>query len=283
MAQKLGKDLIKKAAEQPDLARQKPLSDKRVLSPEKQKQFNTRLLEAMEKGRYGEIERLIKAGAALPSSHFVFMSSSVGTARKRSPTKIIESTSNPEIEHTFAKFRGKELKDYTVDSSTETQSFRVPIDSKEQHMGIHTHPSSIPKRKRSVLDTLFPGLFHPESRYEERREIGYSALPSSRDMELFLEEKNEKAMAIAVREPETGKVRGYTIIMKTDKTPKPDLLGLKFARDTEEYRQGYRRNLSAIYEHFEKFAGKYHLKYRFLPAKGYQLNEAKTQFVKKKD
>jgi hypothetical protein len=237
------------------------------------------------------VERKLFLGAAelflTPFAHNKGMEQASGqskagkAAKKKSPTEIIESASNPDLEHAFVKFRGKELEDITIDSSTDRQSIQVPVGSKEQRMRVHTHLSSLPKERRSALDTMFPGLFHPESKYKERKEISYGALPSPKDMELFLEAKNERAAAIAVREPETGKVRGYTVIMKTDKTPKPGILGLNLAKDIDEYRKGY-KIIGAMHASFETLASKYHLKFRFLPAEGYQLNETKTQFVKKK-
>ncbi|MCX6774222.1 MAG: ankyrin repeat domain-containing protein, partial [Candidatus Micrarchaeota archaeon] len=63
MAQRLGKNFAKKAINKPDLARQKLSTEKRNVSPEKQKQFNSMLLDAALIGNVKRVERLLKAGA----------------------------------------------------------------------------------------------------------------------------------------------------------------------------------------------------------------------------
>lgn len=198
--------------------------------------------------------------------------------KKRSPREVIESSPMPEIEHTFVKHDGEETEDITNYSSNETQSNHSSIQTKDKYTHIHTHPTAVPKVKRSFLDTLFPGLFHPESRYNERREIDYSATPSSRDMDLFLKNKHEKTMVIAVREPDTGKIRGYTVVRKTKNTPT-----IINSEDIAQYRQGVRGRdyLNTLASAFQKFTKKYNLNYRFLPAENYEVNREKTQFIKK--
>lgn len=63
MAQRLGKNLMKKAADQPALTKQKLSTEKRIISPEKQKQLNNMLLDAAEKGKPKRVERLLQVGA----------------------------------------------------------------------------------------------------------------------------------------------------------------------------------------------------------------------------
>lgn len=203
--------------------------------------------------------------------------------KKKSPTKIIESTFNPKIEHTFAKLRGKELEDHTSKFSSETRAIQTTIYSEKPYTHIHTHPTSVPKVKRSILETFFPRLFHLDKTYDEREELNYSGMPSGPDLYIFLRKNKLKTMIIAVREGDTGKVRGYTFVRKTKKTPKIKFFG-RWGNDITEYSKVViGSNLGEVHSAFKNFTGKYNLQYRHLPAESYQLNETKTQFVRKKE
>ena len=214
------------------------------------------------------------------------------TKKKRSPRKVIESTFPPEVEHAFVKSQGREIEDLTNYSSTETQSNQSPVEGRKNYTHIHTHPSALPIKVKhkapiqnlsfweEILYRLFPRIFETEL-VTGYKEIDYSATPSGKDMELFLKEKNEKTMVIAVREPNTGRVRGYTILRKTEVTPKiVNAIGV----DVEEYRKAVRgpNRDTESFSALQSFTEKYHLNYRFLAAEDYKINEGKTQFVRKR-
>lgn len=118
--------------------------------------------------------------------------------KKKSPTKIIEETPNPELESNFLRFRGIEMiRGYNPNSRKEMSVGRdnlelgrkIEEDYKE-YSNLHTHPGS----------------------YE-------CILPSDKDMVNFLGDKRIKSTWIAQRDEETGKVFGYLVIRKTNKTP----------------------------------------------------------------
>jgi hypothetical protein len=210
--------------------------------------------------------------------------------KNRRTIEVIESTKHPEIEHRFIKYPGEEAVDITHESSSGERIAKVDpyleVDLLDEHYGkkytsIHTHPSALRKGKEYV-------------------ETDYSATPSALDMKLFLENNVAKADTIAVREPQTGKVRGYIVVRKTKNTPQPGdsiweviklNLGLGFAwrvrKDAAEYKATKAKylkehNFKLVNEAFNNLAHKYHLQYKFLPAADYHINESRTQFVRKK-
>ena len=63
MAQRLSKLKSENPTKQLSLTKQKLSTEKRVLSPEKQKQLNGMLIEAANKGKIKRVERLLKIGA----------------------------------------------------------------------------------------------------------------------------------------------------------------------------------------------------------------------------
>lgn len=214
--------------------------------------------------------------------------------KKKKPVDIIQATSLPELEHAFYKFPGKEIVDISIiERSTHTFNRSVPVTSrKHTYMHIHTHPSALPNkhiikqnpetysRTERILSKVFPKFFETEI-IENYAEIDYSALPSGGDMKSFLEDKKEKSSVIVVREPETGIVRGYTIVRKTKLTPS-NIRSSQIEKDVDIYRRD-RTKEGMLYPSFVELAKTYHLQHKFMPADGYVLNAAKSQFVKKKN
>jgi len=209
---------------------------------------------------------------------------------KRSPTKIIESTS-PKVEGSFVKYSGEELEDWTSDYSTETRtSFMKPTDSDVKYTSIHTHPTAFEEKRKTnrtlvekISNIFLPGLFPKYEGTGTYKEINYSATPSGKDLESFLTTEKMETMMIAVREPQTGKVLGYTIIKKTKQTPKLGLLTLaNMDDDITSYTLRRQTNiLNNALPALKTIAHRYSLKYRFVPVKGYTINDSKTQYIKK--
>jgi len=192
--------------------------------------------------------------------------------KKRSPTEIIESTPRPEIEHSFRKFTGEEIienTDYERGDETSSRQFNT-IFSINKYTDIHTHPTAI----------SLPALFGLKGKIFRKKPFSYpiidmdSAMPSYLDFENFFKKNKQKTMVVSVREPRTGIVRGYTFVSKTNKTPKWDYIKPKDKRLDRLYLKWGSGN------EFENFTKKYNLHYRFVPVKGYRLDEAGTQFVK---
>ena len=209
-------------------------------------------------------------------------------AKQRSTKKVIETSYPWEVEHSLYKLPGKEAEDVTdYDRLSETATFPEPVLSgvKKRYTAIHTHPSALQqkvKTQRDFVDKLLnfflPGLIPSEERRGPYKELNYSALPSGHDVDTFLEDNKQKTEVIAVREPETGKVRGYTVVRKTKRTPKIGIFN-RLGADMKEYREGC-KNIENMHGAFEQFVSKYGLQYRLMPAEGYHLNETRTQFVK---
>lgn len=189
--------------------------------------------------------------------------------KKKSPKKIIEETLKPEIEHTFIKYPGREafdVTDYEKSGSThavarEGETYYVEVTNKgKPYTHIHTHPSKVKRTAKKKAESL--------------------ALPSGDDFRGFLSEKDRKTMVVAVRDPDSGEVEGYGIVRKTRNT------SFQSERELETATNGYesmRRYGSDSARHgFELIAEKYHLKHKMVPAQGYELNDDKTNFKKKK-
>jgi hypothetical protein len=184
--------------------------------------------------------------------------------KRRSPKEVIESTSNQELEHSFIKYPGEEPVDITRKSSSTkvySDTFEA-LNIMDKHgmkpyTFIHTHPTT--------LDNL--------TRYK------YSTHFSRADLRHFMMSTLAKASVIAVRDPSTGKVQGYSIISKTDKTPiilsyplkgiiNPFLNKLGKGDHLEE---DIRDMVSSdnLSSKMKKFASKYYLKQKIIPAEGY--------------
>lgn len=187
--------------------------------------------------------------------------------KKRKGTKeTIEDSAHPYIEHRFVKYPGRdaiEITDYSKANETEAHTnadkFYDATKSEKPYKDIHTHPS---------LNDI-------------------DALPSAPDLKILLTNKNN-AMVIAVRTFDYfGNVIGYHFIKKTKLTPKRGSKEYGLAQqDIAEYANIKRAKLieekktEQITEAFEKFAKKYHIKHRLVPAKGYRINATRSAFVK---
>lgn len=205
--------------------------------------------------------------------------------KKRSPKEIIESKDS-EIEHAFMKYPAKKMiyasepnlsdkycaaqKRYKIREIEKREKYRT-------YSHIHTHPDM--------------------------------AIPSGEDLKNFMEADRRKSMVIADRDCETGEVKGYYVIRKTDKTPTLDvaynfdgpILGRLWEVLKEEFRKGKLRGEvgrdARVYGQYAKdygwedfqlttdalkeFLNKYHLKSRMVPAKDFSANLKEMSFERK--
>ena len=179
--------------------------------------------------------------------------------KKRSPKEIIESTSNPKVEHAYVHGSGIELTNITKDSHEvgvdvdEEKKARVLKDRKS-YSSLHTHPYG-DRRKRWDI-----GIRPP-------------AEPSFGDIFFFLKNSKEKYSHIAQTDEDTGEVGGYVTLAKTKKTD----AALKKLAPEDAYpvitRENYDRDLRGIISN-------YHIQVRYSPAKGYKFDNEKIMFVK---
>jgi len=190
--------------------------------------------------------------------------------KKRSPTKIIEATPLPWIEHTFYKESGEEI----VDTTDYSKNSEGRCYSKSSN--IHTHPTKISPWSVISRSSPFGINFLSFPIIPDK----YSALPSAEDFINFLKNNTSNKMIIAVRKPLSGKVIGYTFISKTDKTP---IDGKDWMIDSNLAVYSDNLNKYNAKIQLDNFTRDLHLKYRFIPAKDYKLNKTGMQFVKIKD
>ncbi len=183
-----------------------------------------------------------------------------------SPTEKIESDKKPGFENKYIKYAGEEL---------------IPV--------------AIFRQKTAVCLNPFKALYHrlrrPRDKIMELHTHPDRPIPSILDLDCFLMDKKVGTMAIATRDPSSGKVFGYTFVRKTQKM----LTGPAFKDSFNEYE----RTVDRIYKSrdevgeaeaekealrcFKDFIKKSKLQYRFVPVGGYSLSNEHARYVKKSD
>ena len=254
---------------------------------------------------------------------------------KQKPVDVIEKTSNPHFEHAFVKYPGEEIRELKKGESSTNHvvvshsEIKEGVHRKERYHLIHTHPSKFPNPEKSQKDDgkkpdnankkiglikrfkNWLGKIWHGNKPDELDQYA-SAMPSSMDLLHFLRNENEKYSTIATRDPETGKVLGYTVMGKTKETPKiktilgfnPRDISLKnrlkfrwdkfkrkiglrprFEKDIDKYNKKQLKsfevqNFAVNRKAFDKFMDKYHINYKFLGVEGYKINAKGTAFEK---
>ena len=185
--------------------------------------------------------------------------------RKTSETELLENKRNKYFESMYLKFHGGKVEDITKRGSP------FSADANIQKV-FKMYKRNVGKKARFTHN-------HPTYRF-----LSYSTgpVPSETDFKTFLKNNLVETMAVAQNNPFTGKVEGYFIAMKTDETPKKIVWN--------PIKSSLLLFPSAIFgvgtkNYLDYFSEKYNLKYRFVPAKGYELNKAGNAFkpVRKKD
>ncbi|MDD5192234.1 MAG: DUF308 domain-containing protein [Candidatus Nanoarchaeia archaeon] len=233
--------------------------------------------------------------------------------------EVIEATPHPEMEHVLVKYLGKEAEDITdYQKSTgsgaihSSKRFEIELANENKlYTHIHTHPTITPKFKGAeAKEYKKQGL----GKKELNRLMNINALPANYDLRTFIVDGNIKKMVIAVRDSDTGEVRGYQIIKKTKSTPQFGTSGQDFDKhpfrtflniinanyfawgkkhtellnDVNEYNDKLVSALksddySKLPNAFDAFTSKYHLQHKILSAKNYHPNESKSSFVKREN
>ncbi|MDO8517410.1 MAG: hypothetical protein Q7S33_04790 [Nanoarchaeota archaeon] len=204
--------------------------------------------------------------------------------KKLSPTEFIESLPQGR-EHVLAKLPRKEIVNISKEGSSKRNSViqddykRWEVAHYGSYANIHTHPTE----RKGFFGRIISEILVDEP----------DILPSSTDLDGFIRTIREKTAFIGVRDSETGEVRGYQVIKKTDKTPSitPAYSEWKeFNTNLEKDLAVYHKILkkSTLNENpkeaakaFDDFAKKYHLQHRVISAEGYEPSSDRTTFVRK--
>lgn len=182
--------------------------------------------------------------------------------KKRSPKEVIENTPKPQYEAAFLKFPREEVlhipglgHKYSFDKLPLFSYFHSRRRGGAKYTQVHTHPAE--------------------------DEALYVTMPSTEDFRGFLSSKKQNSMCVVERDSKTGKVRGCYYVKKTRNTPRtPTLLNPAaplFLRRISEDAKGYERHVEetagaeSIPDALKNLAEKYSLKYRIMPAQGYEF------------
>jgi hypothetical protein len=186
--------------------------------------------------------------------------------KKRSPKFIIEDK-NPLEEHAYLRIPGMEMQDISQKSSRD----KVDVD---------------PAKVKSLLNEYsgkYSSLHEHTLAQNGEEEWGYVATPSGGDLGYFLSNKygaRQKAMHIAQRNGNSGKIEGYITLRKTKETnlipgDKNPFFGYDMARSIVDMDEGSEANRI-----LDKIAKDYNLQIRYTPAKGFKFDSKKLKFVK---
>lgn len=180
--------------------------------------------------------------------------------KKRSNKKIIEKTPNSKVEHAYLKFPWQELEEisghstpkyvYVNPKDIEQKLEQSPYD---EYTFLHTHP--VPEKF----------WFFPVSNTDVRK-LSY---PSVGDIFELMGDPKRREGVIVTRGTKTGKVYGYLILRKTEKTP---VIGENGENDTPVKQYPLYRDPSDTVEDYqkdlEKICEAYHLKYKMVGIAG---------------
>jgi hypothetical protein len=177
--------------------------------------------------------------------------------KRKSPRETIEAEKKPWLEQMYLKFPGNELTDVARDRKRGAVSF-----SMEKTMG--------------ALSKYGKGAYSNLHTHPHKYGIKDQALPSADDLGAFLNQSQEKTMAIVSQNKRSGKVSGSFLIRKKNHT---------YGSNFDESRvsgllDGYKKSSadekrSAL----EGLSDKYRLQFRQLDAEGktiHQYNSSKV-------
>jgi len=195
---------------------------------------------------------------------------------KRKAKDVFESAEKTK-EHAYVIFPGEEMSEVTLEGSNS---------GKEAKFDFNQIRQLYETRKR----TYVTAHEHPMKSEEH---TAYLTVPSIADVRGFLLDDFARMEVVAQRNSETGKIEGYFCLRKTKKTKKvgytpmykdkidrsnPELREnvKEIAQETSKYDQLVKQN--RIKEGIDNLAQQFHLRYKFLPAKGYKLDDRLTNF-----
>lgn len=197
---------------------------------------------------------------------------------KRKAKDVFESADRTK-EHAHVIFPGEEMREVTLEGSNS---------GKEAKFDFNQIRQLYETRKR----TYVTAHEHPMKSEEH---TAYLTIPSIADVRSFLLDDFSRMEVVAQRNSETGKIEGYFCLRKTKKTKKvgytpmykdkidrsnPELRenAKEIAQATSKYDQLVKQN--RIKEGIDNLSQQFHLRYKFLPAKGYKLDDRLTNFYR---
>jgi hypothetical protein len=208
--------------------------------------------------------------------------------KKKTPTEVIESAENPELESAYIKYPRENPEDVSLQ--------RTPISVKHDFFKRASFQKS--RRKKKLKEYTNYSDIHTHYVGLKSGDDIFTALPSQNDLAGLLSSPKAKMRYMGERDAHTGGIWGYTVIRRTQKTPTISIYSKDpvFKKDLEEYRKsfsdwnfflytikammGKKRDLT---EPLKKFCDKYHLQHRFVPAKGYYFNKELGSFISKQE
>lgn len=190
---------------------------------------------------------------------------------RRSPKEVIEQEGSPKVEHAYVKFPYEELVNVDLYSDEnfvdmDLRKLRILLEEhKDQpYIGIHTH--TVTRDGKTPLSKAIHG----------------KSLPSYGDIIGFLKDRNMKMDVIATRDVQTKDVRGYFVLKKGRKSKKirnskrsTSTLMAEFSSYDKAIKDP--KSLEVLGE-LKKITEKYGLKYRIIPAKGYEFDKENFSF-----
>ena len=215
----------------------------------------------------------------------------------QTPTGFIESLSIGK-EHVLVKQPRGDLID--ISKENKTKGYEVESDFDKFRKGIkrsiypryteiHTHPTST--SQGSFTDNLSALLKGWGIKSLKRRVEEMNALPSGIDLVGFLENREVKASFIAVRDSDTGEVRGYQVMRKTKKTPSVLPFFPRWAEkfradlriDADEYDNILKKvakngNLKEAEIAMDRLSKKYHFQHKTISTEGWEISAEGATF-----
>lgn len=201
---------------------------------------------------------------------------------KKSPKEIIENDKDSSTESIYIKFPGRPLENITyknrrygrVVPDIDRLNKLIKENQEKSHLDVHTHP------------------YKTEGHNDPEEEIANCPIPSSGDIESFITNRKIRSMAVAQRDEKTGEVGGYVFLRKKkryqkipknakqNETERGAIWRYNNSEGCAEKTGSRKHRLEALknLQNYDEIAN-----YRFIPAKGYELDKDGTSFVKKKE
>jgi len=178
--------------------------------------------------------------------------------KRRSPKATIESVEKPYLEHLWIKYPGEKM----VNVNSWQLVGMAGIDLKKIEKLVQEHED---RRYTSVHN-------HPNFATFLKGRFGISPFPSIWDMDHFLGDEKVKTMIIAQNNAYTGEVEGYGVYRKTKQAKS------KKFNHLQKFTYSMADLVFLGRQAFDSYADKFGIRYKFVPAKGYQFK--RKRFVK---
>lgn len=183
--------------------------------------------------------------------------------RKEKTNREVIESENPKVEHAYVKFPRKRLIPVTKKSdehSVDTDLFKLHTLMKsgghKDYIGVHNHPH-IPTQT-------------------------ISGFPSASDLKHFFLNRKMNGTVIAQRDNHTGKLMGYTLLLKGKNFKKAKLLS---DEELNSYsgnltRNNLTYNIKNSYDEIRQLARDKRFGLKFIPARGFYFNKSTGSYEK---